>query len=262
MLQLLSVEWLKIKRYRTFWVLAGMFAVLLFLWNWCIGSGIIHLGSSDINLLKSSYTFPAVWPGIGHWTKVFSGLIALIIIILVTNEYQFRTNRQNVMDGWKRIQFFHAKWLLVFSLATVVTFYTFIMGLFFALYNGSTITDAGEGIIKLLHVFILTVNYFGFALTLALFLKRSGMAIIIFLLYGYIIEIMLQQLLNWKISCKPGDFLPMQCSAELLSFPLMKNIGRMADATGPADNTLVLVSICWVIAYYFAGRLMVLKSDW
>ncbi|MBC7553336.1 MAG: ABC transporter permease [Taibaiella sp.] len=261
MLKLLLIEWLKIRRYRTFWILAGLFAILLFFWNWFIGTGIISMGNGNFNVLNSAYTFPAVWPTIGHWTKVFSGLIAIIVIILSTNEYQFRTNRQNVIDGWQRLQFFHAKWLVVVSLSVAVTLYTFIMGIFFSLHNGSQLAGAATGLIKLLHVFIMTINYFGFALTLSFLLKRSGITIIIFLLYGYIIEIMLQQLLNWKFSYKPGNYLPLQCSAELLGLQILNSLKAMMPGTGPTENMLMLVSVGWVAVYYILGRWLLLRSD-
>ena len=262
MFRLLSIEWLKIKRYNTFWILSVMFLALLFGWNYFVGSGILKLGNSQINILNLNYTFPAVWDNVGHWTKFFSGLIAIIIIILTTNEYQFRTNRQNVIDGWQRIQFFHAKWGIVVMLSLAVTLYSILQGLFFAIVYGSPLANMGEHFDKMFYVLILTLNYFGFALTMSMLIRRSGMAIIIFLVYTYVIEIMLQQLLNWKIDFKPGNLLPMQCSAELLNFPFIDSMKMMMKSSGPSPHVLVLTSIIWIIIYYLVGRMKILKSDW
>ncbi len=262
MARLLSIEWLKISKYTTFWVLSGMFMVLLLLWNWGISSGLMKLGGGDINILSVNYTFPAVWANVAYWTKFFSGLIAIIIIILTTNEFQYRTNRQNVIDGWERQQFYHAKWLIVLAFGIIVTAYTFLQGLFFALAHGAHLADAAENTVKIFHTFILTLNYFGFALTLSLFLKRSGMAIIIFLVYAYAIELMLCQFLNWKIDAHPGYFLPMQCSAELLSFPMTDMLKKMTKKPGPSDSLLIAVSVVWIAIYYIVGQFKMLKSNW
>ncbi len=263
MQKLLAIEWLKIKNYRTFWVLSGLFTVLLLLWNYLVSQGVMKLGGGgDINILNVSYSFPSVWDNVGYWTKIFTGLMAIFIIILVTNEYQFRTNRQNIIDGWHRLSFFHAKWYVAFTMSISVTVYAFLLGVGFALVKGSSIADIGGHMEKLFYVFLLTLNYFSFAMTLSFFIKRSGMTIVIFLLYTYIIEIIIQQMLNWKISFKPGNYLPLQSSAELLNFPLMSTLQNMMGSTPQQDLPLVAASIIWIVIYYFTGRAKLLRSDW
>lgn len=262
MLQLLSIEWLKIRKYRTFWILAAMFTILLFTWNWFASSGVMKLGGGGMNMLSMDYTFPNVWDNVGHWTKLFSGLLAIVIVILTTNEYQYRTHRQNVIDGWHRSQFFHAKWMLVITLSVIVTLYTFLQGVFFAGVAKADFRDFTMHIEKMYYVFVMTLNYFGFALTLSLLIRRSGMSIILFLLYGYVIELMAWQFLNWKFSMHPGDLLPMQCSAELLNFPMIDNLNKLTSTSGPSKSTLVYVSLFWTGVYYVIGRLRLLKSDW
>ena len=44
MMHLLKIEWLKIKKYRTFWILAILFLVTLVLWNYTIWTGIMDFG--------------------------------------------------------------------------------------------------------------------------------------------------------------------------------------------------------------------------
>src|SRR5688572_6830858 len=103
MKQLLAIEWLKIKRYRTFWILTGFFLVLLPLLNYQILHGMVKIGGGGINLLSQSYSFPAVWGNVGFWGSIFILFLSILIIILTTNEFNFRTHRQNVIDGLKRI---------------------------------------------------------------------------------------------------------------------------------------------------------------
>ena len=261
MFALLSVEWLKIKRYRTFWILSGLFAALLFLSNWLYSRGLLKLGPAA-QILDSNYTFPNVWVNVAYFTKLFTGLIAIIVTIITTNEYQFRTNRQNVIDGWKRLDFFHAKWLFVLVLSLAVTLYSFLIGLFFGIFNGSSLANAGGQLEKMLYVFILTLNYFGFALTLSFLIRRSGMTIIIFLVYTYIAEMIMYFYINDKVSGKPADFLPMESAARLLTVPFGGMAKQMMGDMPKASGTLIMVSLAWTAVYYTAGRMRLQRSDW
>lgn len=263
MARLLKIEWLKIRKYSTFWILTALMAVIIIFWNYLISAGVMTFGVKDINILNVNYTFPFVWSNVAYWTKFFSGLIAIIIIILTTNEYQYRTNRQNVIDGWTRSQFYHAKWSVVIFMSIATTLFTAILGATYALVYGSPIGRIGENTIKLLYIFIITLNYFGFALTLSLLLRRSGMAVLVYLLYLYIIETILQKILGSYISWQPGSYLPMQCSADLLDFPLMESLKETKlRAMGPSHNVMIMTSCAWLLVYYLVGRWRLVKSDW
>ncbi len=264
MFNLLYIEWLKIRKYRTFWVLAGLFMSLLVIWNYMISHGFMKLGNGDINLLNTSYSFPAVWANVAFWTKMFSGLLAIVVIILVTNEYQYRTNRQNVIDGQSRAQFLHAKWLVVLMMSLATTLFTMLVGIGFAVANGSSISYMTDSLESIAYVFVLTLNYFGFAMTLSLFLKRSGMTIIIFLLYTYIAETMAYGLTKHVLHSEAGNYLPLQCSANMLEFPLFQMAKNMLkdQSTGPTKTMLAAISCVWIVIYYFVGRMKLLKSDW
>ncbi|HYD20756.1 MAG TPA: ABC transporter permease, partial [Flavipsychrobacter sp.] len=94
---LLAIEWLKIKRYRTFWILAAFFTVLLPLWNYMIASGMMQMGGGGVNFLNRAYSFPGVWENVGFWASIFIIFLSMLVIILTTNEYTYRTHRQNVI---------------------------------------------------------------------------------------------------------------------------------------------------------------------
>ncbi|MBL7717433.1 MAG: ABC transporter permease [Flavipsychrobacter sp.] len=259
---LLAIEWLKIKRYRTVWVLTSLFLGFILLFNILIATETLTLGGKGINILNSDYTFSGVWLNTTYWTKAFAGLIALMVIILTTNEYQYRTNRQNVIDGWQRSQFFHAKWLLVLVLGMVVTLFTFATGIIFGLLNGSSLSDAGTHIEKLFYLFILLLNYCGVALTLSFFLKRTGLAIVIFILYAYPLENIL-----WGISLNPnygnfGFFTPMESSAGLLMFPFPPAAKEALPKHMPSDSSYLAASLAYIAFYYLLGRWKLLKGDW
>lgn len=259
----LAIEWLKIKKYRTFWVLIGFFLVLLPLFMYQIKNGMINVNDSGVNIFDSAYSFPGVWGNVGFWGSIFVMFLSILVIILTTNEYNFRTNRQNVIDGWSRLKFYHAKVALVLAISAIATLYVFLLGTLFGLGSGSgSAADMFVQIEKIGYFFILTVNYLSFGLLIGIWIRRSGLAIGLFLLYTLIIEATVKGLLNWKMDTKLGDYLPLQASDELLPLPLMKMAQALVGTDATSYNTLLLVSIGWIALYYFIGRRLLLRSDW
>ncbi len=262
MKNLLAIEWLKIKRFKTFWILTGFFVLLLPLWNYGISNGILKIGGGDLNLVSQAYSFPYVWQNLGFWSSIFVLFISILTIILTTNEYQYRTSRQNVIDGWSRLDFYHAKWQIVLLLSILTTLYVFLVGLIFAWLYGS-FNDFPGSIRHLFYVWLLAFNYYSFSLLLSVLFKRSGITIGIFFLYCMIIESMISKFINWWLDTAAGNFLPLQCSDELLPFPILDLIKAMAKMeAGMNPVYYVLASFAWIIVYYITGRQRLLRSDW
>lgn len=262
MKNLLAVEWLKLKKFRTFWVLVGFFVLLLPSWNLGISKGVINIGSGEISLVSQAYGFANVWQNMGFWTSIFVVFLSLLVIIITTNEYQYRTHRQNVIDGWSRLDFYHAKWQVVLLLSVFTTVYVFFIGLWFGVQYGS-ISDFPGSVRHLFYTWLLTLNYGAFSLVLSLFLKRSGIAIGMFFLYSMVVESMVSKFINWVFKTELGNFLPLQCSDELLPFPILDALKAMAQLQSDvAPMWYVLASLGWIVAYYFIGRQKLLRSDW
>lgn len=265
MFHLLTTEWLKIKRYRTFWILAGLFLLLMPLWNYEIAHGFIKMGGgkNGINFLNSAYTFPEVWGNLGWWGSIFILFISILVIILTTNEYSFRTNRQNVIDGWSRLQFFHAKVLVVFALAIVATLYLFLLGMLFGWLNSGYLYGLFGHFRQVGYFFILSLDYLGFALLIAILVRRSGLAIGLFLLYSMIIENILRSIINHFADKPYGNLLMLQSSDELLPFPLMQMAGKMMGMGQEISmNIYAITAVAWCIIYYFISRLILTRNDW
>jgi hypothetical protein len=237
--------------------------VLLPLWNVGIYRGAFKLGSSNNggNLLSQAYSFDGVWQNVGFWASIFVYFIAILIIIAVTNEYQFRTSRQNVIDGQRRLDFYHAKCLLILSFALATTLIVFLTGTIFGFATGSPSSFPGH-LEFLGYTFLLALDYYGFAFVLALLCKRSGIAIGLLIGYSLMFEFMLTGLLNWLTHSKLGSYLPLQASDELLPFPLMESLKEMIGFSSQEAWSYMLVTSGWIFLYYFLGRRKVLTSDW
>jgi ABC-2 type transport system permease protein len=260
MVQLLKTEWLKAKNYGTFWVLTGLFAVLLPLFNYQYSSGMAEGGK----MLGFDYGFPNVWGNFGFWASWFVLFIAFLIVILITNEFRYRTNRQNVIDGWTRMQSFHAKCGFVLMMAAGTTIYVGIWCLIFGAGYSGGFDAVTTNMYKLFYFFVLCLNYFGLAAMISFLVKRSGLSIGLFMLYALIFENIARSYINWQIPGKYiGNFLPLQSSDELLPFSLMKQAeGMVMKGTPPPEWSYLLASCCYIVLYYFISKRKLTKSDW
>ncbi len=267
MFALLAIEWLKIRRYRTFWFLMALFIGLFFLTNFLVSHRFFIQTDVNLHLFFGNYAFPEVWDNVGFLVRLLGGIIPVAIIISTTNEYQFRTHRQNVIDGWSRSDYLHAKWLLCLGVAAFITLLCGMLGLSFGFAYSRNFMAAGQHVERLGWIFLLVLNYTAFAMTLSFFLKRAAVTIILFVSFSYIIEFVLAKVVTHYAGHALGDYLPLQCSANLLGFPFAEPIKEQLQqqikaAAGPSASWLALASGGWMAGYYLIGRWKLQRSDW
>jgi len=129
MLHLLKIDLKKMTNYRTFWVIAGLYFLVL---GFGSASGMEVLkwlkrtfedfgGNININRIPL-YHFPDVWLNLIWCAGLLKIVLAVMVVISVTNEYTYRTLRQNIIDGLSRSQFLLTKMLtnVLLSLASVI----------------------------------------------------------------------------------------------------------------------------------------------
>jgi ABC-2 type transport system permease protein len=260
MMHLLAIEWLKLKKYRTFWVLMILFASLYLLWNYGVNKSFVSIGNGPVNVFSSSYSFPAVWGNMGFvysWLELF---LSILVIIVICNEFTFKTNRQHVIDGMHRLEFLHGKVYLILGISAISTLFFILAGLIFGYANGGG--NPLDNIEKVAYVFIYTLNYTAFAGLLAILFKRSGITMVMLFAY-FLIESILGKLINYKLNTHFGDLLPLQSSDELLPLPVLKSMNGLVPSSTPEISTYVYViaSLVYVAIYYIIARQKMLKSD-
>jgi len=126
MSRLIKLEWLKIRSNATFWVLVGLHIGIVLL---IVLSGKIFIGSLSINgnNLKDFagvnnfpiYQFPDIWHNITYVAGFLKFILAIYMIISITNEITYDTLRQNIMNGLSRVDFIISK-LFLFSCCQLV----------------------------------------------------------------------------------------------------------------------------------------------
>ncbi|HEY4154757.1 MAG TPA: ABC transporter permease, partial [Puia sp.] len=100
----LRIEWMKVKNYRTFWILTGIIVVCIPAFNYVIFD-VTNNTFPKINgqsILGSPFSFPNVWKTVPYNAGLLLFIPAILIITLITNEFTYRTHRQNIIDGWSR----------------------------------------------------------------------------------------------------------------------------------------------------------------
>lgn len=231
MLKLFKIEWLKINSYRTFWVLFGTFLLFLPLtvffaankYMESTGAGRAqNAGPSAEQLAKALLGMPFSFPKIWHTTAWFGGhffvIIGMLFVMLITNEVQYRTHRQNIIDGWSRLDFLKAKGTLLMFFVLTATILVFITGLITGLYYSPSTTDMFEGIHYVGYFFIMAFHYLLIAFFIAILVKRTGLAVIVYFISVYVIDGVLWLILTMNGS-QIGYFLPFESVDGLLPWP-------------------------------------------
>lgn len=260
MLHLLKIEWLKIKNYRAFWVFAILYLASIFFINyigWSIQQEAFQKNPGAEQALGNVYAFPRVWltvSWLGGWLLYLPGML---MIMLMTNEFNFKTHRQNVIDGLSRQQFIGVKIMLIVIMALLTTLITFITALTFGSMSGTAFST--EGMQYIFYAFLQALAYMFFALMLAVLFRRSGLAIIVFILFGLIFEWLIVATLTFQLKLTPFSyFMPLQTADVLIPFPFGKEI-LYPDL--PSATSLVVGILVYISGYLFFTRKKFVTDD-
>lgn len=130
-LKLLGIEWFKTWRRVAFWV-ATVFLLCVFFLQFGI-SQMLHAQGA-----RTVFSLPADW---GQVLAGVSGLALMcmvtLVALLVASEQTWRTQRQNVIDGLSRGQYFSGKVLLTILLALFLCAVAFANALVYAAFDGA-----------------------------------------------------------------------------------------------------------------------------
>jgi hypothetical protein len=267
MQSLLKIEWLKIKNYTAFKVLGIFFVMGIVLVNYIV----MLVNKKVVNNIKSGgllaifdpYSFDNTWQTTSYTTGFLLILPAMLLIILITNEFTFRTSRQNIIDGWSRRQFIEVKLMLGLIIAVLSTVMVFLTALIFGLASGTVFSL--NGFVLVGFFFLKAFSYNMIAVLISVLVRRTGFAIGLYFIYlGF--ENILSQLLDvWSMKIKMdsgrdlgsmGDYLPMNSSDGLLTFPdnPLKSIAKSAMPTDYFWIVISLVAVYLVLFIWFSRR--------
>lgn len=255
---LLLLEWMKVRKYKTFWGFIILFIVSLIGINYIIHSAQIQTkelshGMADIHI----FSFPQMWSTTA-WAGGFSVLLlGLLTITLVTNEYAFKTHRQQIIDGISRKQFISGKWLTIIILILFAWILYFILTLITGDKTGNVSTFSGFYYAG--YFFVKMAISLSVAFMFALLFRRSGLAIALYLVYTLLLEGILKHLLD-KISDGLGTFLPLSAAGYLVSNPFRQALpGLETIHIQPA--WILLTCAAYIILFVYLSYRYISRAD-
>jgi len=266
MFALIKIEWLKIKKYPAFWWMLGIVALTYPGLNAMTYYGYIQATSGKEMasnaakfLLGNPFSFPESWHTVAFFSSIFVLLPSILVIMMVTNEYTFKTHRQNIIDGWSRSQFITSKLFDVMIVSVIATVVYILVAVGYGIYADSSSVNQWADQIQYIPLFLLqTFSQLSIAFLLGYLVKKAFIALGIFLFYYLIVENIAVGYATFKLN-DIGRFLPFEISDRLIPRPaFFSRWGK--DAKASYDHalaiipehilmTVILTSLIWVICY-------------
>jgi len=247
MLRLLKIESIKLFYDKTFWMLLSLYALifvpLCFMLN-KLSNTIFGYNAQQVQLLveeKASYSIfnhPDVWYNITFLSTWFNTLLVIVIIIAITNDFHYKTLKQNIIDGMSKWEVILAKELVMLT----ISIFGVVFNIALVLTLGKDVKEVSffEGSSILLAYFLAMMLYMNIAYFLSFWFKKSGLVLIVLLLYSWVIENIISYYLPENIS----PFLPIDLVSNMIPNPLK----ALLDTDNTSTNlSLMNISLC--IAY-------------
>lgn len=262
MLRLFKIEFYKLRYSKTFWIICALYVFLIIIIPLSISGflDMIKIDGADAQAFDPAKIpvlhFPDIWQNIIYlygFIRIFAGIL---VIISVSNEYTFRTIRQNIIDGMSREDFILSK---------LITF--FILSLIAALLVLCTLTTAGMmqtpqvevadiiyGLQFVGAYFLELFTYMVIALFITVFIQRAGLSIALLLLATAI-----EYIIGFNIPEAMIDYLPMHALENLVTFPF----GRYAfnEIQDYVRVETVLVVLAYLVLFIFGTFAKLKHSD-
>lgn len=267
MIRAFTLEWLKLKNYRVFWILFGLYLLAqlvitnggIFLLEWLKSQG------ADFNGIDPTiipiYDFPDIWQNstwLGSFVKV---LIAFIVIISVNNDLTYNTLRQNIIDGISKKEFLMSKFAIILFISGICTFVLFSSGLVAGMIY-SHVTDLKyifDELEFLLAYFVQLVVFSMFAFSVALIIKKAGFAIVFICLYTLFFEPIATAIMEYspisEYTIEYVKFFPVYSINNLIDMPFAKYAFQEINDNVYWYEWLIAVSWGVIFALFITYRL-------
>ena len=280
MFRLLSIEFHKLKYNRASKVLSVIYfglltsIALIAAIKFEFGNFKLHLADAGI------FNYPYIWHFNTYIAAILKFFLLLVIVSMMSNEYSYKTLKQNLIDGLSKKEFILSKFYTVIAFALISTIFVFvvslILGLFYSDYNEFSIIFSD--LEYLLAFFIKLLGFFSFGLFLGILIKRSAFAVAGMLVW-FIGESIFKGYLYWSFRGEkiPGEkvdnimqFLPLEAMSNLIKEPFSKlgAIRSAANSMGEAftksydvEFSTILTVLFWTFIFIFSSYKILEKRD-
>ncbi len=229
MLRLVRIEYLKLKSNKALWILLGLYFVAISATVIGLGAFFDYLTREGLDFrginpsLFPIYDWEDIWHNLAYIAYYFSVFPAFLLIISICNEFSYKTHRQNIIDGLSRTEFFLSKLSFAAFLAITSALVLFVLGLTLGLARSESGLEAFGSTLVFIPGHALELFYtFLFAMLLALLIRRSGITIVVFLIYIFI---------EWIVGIYVGEnhptfrfLVPLDTMSSIVRVPFSKYI--------------------------------------
>ncbi|MAY23243.1 MAG: ABC transporter permease [Flavobacteriaceae bacterium] len=277
MLRLLNIELHKLKYNRAAKVISIVyFALICFIA--LIVSIEFNFGGVKFRVADQGiFNFPFIWHFNTYMAAILKIFLAIVIVSLMSNEYSYRTLKQNLIDGLSKKEFVLSKFLTVIGYAAISTLFVFIISMILGLAF-SDYTEVGiifSDMQYLLAYFIKLMGFFAMCLFLGVLVKRSAFAIG-FLVVWWIVESILYGLMKWQffkdtnIAENVSQFFPLSAMSNLIKEPFTK-LGAIQSIANQVNETIektydvqfldVAIVLIWTALFIYWSYAILKRRD-
>ena len=266
MLHLLKIDLKKLTDYRTFWIICGLYFFTLvagaasgmeFL-KW-LGRTFEQFGQ-NININRVPlYHFPDIWQNLAWSAGLLKLGLAIMVVISITNEFTYRTIRQNIIDGLSREQFLISKMLTNLMLSAISMILIFLIAMITGLiYSPALDFPYGLTGIGFYPAYFLEVFAFlSFALMLGVVIQRSGLTIIL-LLNSYLIELIIKENID-NYFPQTVQFFPLESIMNLVPLPFARY--AFQEIRDYVSFSSIAIALVWTVLFNYFAYLKLKRSD-
>jgi hypothetical protein len=265
----IELEYYKFRHYKPFLIILGLFIFCFFisgisikaLLDWFLEK---QANDDDLKMFLDTgiplFDFVDIWQNLGWLATAFKWIPAFLIIISVTLEYSQKTIKQNIIDGLSKGEFLASKVALIGVISLVSALLLLGLGLFLGLLYSPVkgmpyILENIEFVAAYgLEVFV----FLCMALWAAFLIQRSGITIILFLLYTACIEPIATAILRYEYDWKVWYF-PVEAINLIIRVPFQRFVLSFVQ-----DQILmkdVFVSLGWAGIFIGLSYWMLKRRD-
>ncbi|TCJ17850.1 hypothetical protein EPD60_06605 [Flaviaesturariibacter flavus] len=264
MISILRTEWLKMKGYPAFWAMLAIVATSYPGMNYFFYSSGYKDQLTDkkmgpiLMMLPNPFTFPDAWQTVAYISSLFIFLPALMVIMFITNEYTYKTHRQNIIDGWGRKDFMLGKLIDVLLVSTIVTLLYAATAFAIGSINTPGV-NPWEGSRYIGLFFLQVFAQLSLALLVALVVRKAFIALGVFMFYYFPLEPAIVGISREKWGVKL-EFMPLEVSDRLIPYPRWftrdeahwKEI--VAQSNSHIGYTLIFLLIVWTLCFWIIKK--------
>ncbi len=262
MRRLFNIEFGKLRGYRTFWALSILYlllmgVVLIYLDSFHFGMNGSRKQGMQVNFGSMGiFVFSGIWHNITYVAGFFKIFLAVIVVILVSGEYEYRTIRQNIIDGLSRSEYFTSKMITIFLISFCAMMYVLVIIIIlgFVHTNDITFDKITEHSEFILAFFLEMFGYLTFVFLVTNLVKKAAFAVGIYFVYTLLVE----PLLAFKFDTV-ASYMPLQSFGNLIHMPFARYIGQNVPEFVAFKD--VAISFFYIGLFSFLNWWLIEKRD-